>query len=64
VATDPGYISRDGSAKSELVAPVFVNGSAAGILDVNSHFTDAFTREDRQLCETAAEVVGQYISSH
>ena len=64
VATDPRYISRDGSAKSELVVPVFVHGSVAGILDVNSHFTDAFTHEDRQLCETAAEIVGRYISDH
>lgn len=63
-ATDPRYISSDKSARSELVVPIFVNGSVAGILDVNSHFKDAFALEDRQLCENAAELVGRFISSH
>jgi GAF domain-containing protein len=63
-ATDSRYISRDGSAKSELVVPIFVHGSVAGILDVNSHFKGAFGAEDRQLCEGAAEVVGRFISIH
>ncbi len=63
-AADPRYISRDGSARSELVVPIFVNGKVAGILDVNSHFAAAFDREDRQLCESAAELVGRFISSH
>jgi len=63
-ATDPRYISRDESAKSELVVPIFVHGEVAGILDVNSHFAAAFDRDDRQLCEHAAELVGRYISSH
>ncbi len=64
IATDPRYISRDESAKSELVVPVFVHGKVAGILDVNSHFTNAFAPEDRQLCESAAELVGRFIAEH
>jgi GAF domain-containing protein len=64
VAADPRYISRDQSAKSELVVPIFVHGKIVGILDVNSHFAAAFDSEDRQLCEHAAELVGRFIASH
>ena len=63
-ANDARYISRDHSAKSELVVPIFIDGRVAGILDVNSHFAAAFDREDCQLCESAAEAVGRFISSH
>jgi GAF domain-containing protein len=63
-AADPRYITRDESARSELVVPIFVDGIVAGILDVNSHFAAAFDREDRQLCQHAAELVGRFIVSH
>jgi GAF domain-containing protein len=63
-AADPRYITRDESARSELVVPIFVDGIVAGILDVNSHFAAAFDREDRQLCQHAAELVGRFIASH
>ena len=63
-AADPRYISRDESARSELVVPIFAHGKVAGILDVNSRFAAAFTLEDRQLCESVAAVVGRFISEH
>jgi GAF domain-containing protein len=62
VAADPRYISRDLSTRSEIVVPFSVHGRVAGILDVNSHFPDAFAITDRQLCENAAYLVGQFIS--
>ncbi len=63
-ANDSRYISRDQSARTELVVPIFVHGTVAGILDVNSHFAAAFDLDDRQLCQYAAELVGRFISSH
>jgi L-methionine (R)-S-oxide reductase len=62
VSDDPRYISRDLSTLSEIVAPFSVHGKVAGILDVNSHFAEAFTHADRQLCEHAAYLVGRFIS--
>jgi L-methionine (R)-S-oxide reductase len=62
VAADPRYISRDLSTRSELVVPFSVHGKVSGILDVNSHFPDAFAITDRQLCENAAYLVGKFIS--
>jgi GAF domain-containing protein len=62
VAADSRYISRDLSTLSEIVVPFLVHGKVGGILDVNSHFPDAFTFADRQLCENAAYLVGKFIS--
>ena len=62
VAEDRRYISRDLSTRSELVVPYFVNGRAVGIMDVNSHFPQAFTADDRMLCETVAHLVGNFIA--
>jgi len=62
VAEDSRYISRDLSTQSELVVPFSVGGQVAGILDVNSHFPQAFTNDDRMLCESAAHLVGDFIA--
>ena len=62
VADDARYISRDLSTRSEIVVPFSVHGKIVGILDVNSHFPEAFAIADRQLCENAAYLVGKFIS--
>lgn len=62
VADDARYISRDLSTRSEIVVPFSVQGKIVGILDVNSHFPEAFALADRQLCENAAYLVGKFIS--
>ena len=61
VAEDSRYISRDLSTQSELVVAFCVDGQLAGIMDVNSHFPQAFTDDDRMLCETVAHLVGNFI---
>ena len=62
VAEDSRYLSSDLSTKSELVVPFLVDGEVAGIMDVNSHFPQAFTDGDRMLCESAAHLVGKFIA--
>ncbi len=62
VAEDSRYISRDLSTQSELVVPFSVDGHVAGIMDVNSHFPQAFTDDDRMLCESVAHLVGSFIA--
>ena len=62
VTEDRRYISRDLSTRSELVVSYCVDGKPAGIMDVNSHFPQAFTTDDLMLCESVAHLVGSFIA--
>jgi L-methionine (R)-S-oxide reductase len=59
VRNDPRYLACSIETRSEIVAPIFVRGQIAGELDIDSHFLSAFTKEDRELVEYCAELVGQ-----
>jgi len=49
---------------SEIVVPMFVNGTVVGELDIDSHFPAAFGAEDRILCEHAAKALGKWMEAH
>ncbi len=61
VNSDPRYLACSIETKSEIVAPVFANGTVIGELDIDSHFAAAFGPDDRELVEACAAVVGKYI---
>ncbi len=61
VNQDPRYLSCSIQTKSEIVAPVHVNGNVVGELDIDSHTPAAFTAEDRRLVEHCAQLVGRYL---
>jgi L-methionine (R)-S-oxide reductase len=61
VNADPRYLACSIETKSEIVAPVFVNGKVVGELDIDSHTPAAFTGDDRQLVEHCASLVGRYL---
>ena len=61
VNSDPRYLACSIETKSEIVAPVFVNGKVVGELDIDSHVPAAFTDDDRQLVEHCASLVGRYL---
>jgi L-methionine (R)-S-oxide reductase len=61
VNSDPRYLACSIETRSEVVAPVFVKGSAVGELDIDSHTPAAFTDEDRKLVEHCAALVGNYL---
>src|SRR5205823_6386090 len=63
VNSDPRYLACSLETKSEIVAPIFVNGRVAGELDIDSHTAAAFSAEDRTLVEAAAAIVGRYLES-
>ena len=63
VAADPRYLACSIETKSEIVAPVFVNGKVVGELDIDSHVPAAFTADDRQLVEHCASLVGRYLET-
>ena len=58
VSKDPRYLACSLETKSEIVVPVFVHGKIAGELDIDSHFSAAFTAEDKTLVQHCAALVG------
>jgi len=61
VHADPRYLSCSIETKSEIVAPIFVQGQVVGELDIDSHSPAAFGPDDRQLVEHCARLVGRYL---
>jgi L-methionine (R)-S-oxide reductase len=61
VKKDSRYLACSLETKSEIVVPVFVHGKVAGELDIDSHFSAAFSAEDRELIEYCAELVGKQL---
>jgi GAF domain-containing protein len=58
VNSDSRYLACSIETKSEIVVPIFVHAEVAGELDIDSHFSAAFTPEDRELVEYCAQLVG------
>ncbi len=58
VNADPRYLACSIETKSEIVAPVLVQGNPVGELDIDSHTPAAFTDDDRKLVEHCALLVG------
>ena len=61
VAAQDNYISCNIHVKSEIVVPIFVNGTNIGQIDIDSNTLNAFTEEDREFLEWLAEKVGKFI---
>jgi GAF domain-containing protein len=61
VHSDPRYLACSIETKSEIVVPIFVNGSVVGELDIDSHTSAAFGTDDRRLVEHCAALVGNYL---
>ncbi len=61
VNSDSRYLACSIETKSEIVAPIFVNGSVVGELDIDSHLPAAFSPDDRRLVEHCASLVGRYL---
>jgi L-methionine (R)-S-oxide reductase len=61
VNSDPRYLACSIETKSEIVAPVSVNGRIVGELDIDSHQPAAFRGDDQKLVEACAALVGRYM---
>lgn len=59
VSKDPRYLACSLETKSEIVVPIYVRGKVTGELDIDSHFLAAFDREDRELVEFCAGLIGK-----
>jgi GAF domain-containing protein len=63
VSKDSRYLACSLETKSEIVVPVFVHGQVVGELDIDSHFTGAFTHEHQELVQYCAMVVGKKLEA-
>lgn len=61
VSKDPRYLSGSSMVKSEIVVPIFVNKKLAAELDIESYFTDTFTRAEQEFVEACAHLVGSFL---
>jgi len=61
VNADPRYLSCSIKTKSEIVVPIYANGSVVGEIDIDSHTPAAFTESDRAFLEEVARLIGTYI---
>ena len=59
VSKDSRYLACSLETKSEIVVPIFVKGKVVGELDIDSHFLAAFGKEDCELVEWCAGLVGK-----
>jgi L-methionine (R)-S-oxide reductase len=64
VGSDPRYLSCSIATKSEIVVPIYANGSVVGEIDIDSHDPAAFKDDDRVFLEEVARIVGSYIEEH
>jgi GAF domain-containing protein len=63
VGKDPRYLACSLETKSEIVVPIFVKGSVVGELDIDSHFSAAFTKEHQELVQYCAMLVGRKLEA-
>lgn len=63
VSKDPRYLACSLETKSEIVVPIFARGGVAGELDIDSHFPAAFAREDQDLVQHCAALVGKKLET-
>jgi GAF domain-containing protein len=57
----PGHIACDANSRSEIVVPIYKDGTPIGVLDIDSPTFDRFTEEDRSGLNEFVEVLKQYI---
>jgi L-methionine (R)-S-oxide reductase len=63
VSKDPRYLACSLETKSEIVVPIFVRGKVVGELDIDSHFSAAFTPEHQELVQYCAMLVGRKLEA-
>ncbi len=59
VAEEANYLSCGIDVKSEIVVPLFKEGSFIGELDIDSHVTGPFSHQDQEFLEQVALLVSE-----
>jgi GAF domain-containing protein len=61
VSKDKRYLAGSSLVKAEIVVPIFVKNKLAAELDVESYFTNAFSKAEQEFVEGCAAVVEKYL---
>ena len=64
VTKDPRYLAGSNLVKSEIVVPIFAKKKLAAELDIESYFTDTFTKSEQEFVEACAKVVASYLEKN
>ena len=62
VPADPRYVGSK-MVKSNIVVPILVRGRVAAELDIESYFTQTFTKPEQEFIESCASLVGRYMET-
>lgn len=58
----PGHIACDAASQSEIVVPLYKEGSIFGVLDIDSPVKNRFDETDQICLEKFAKIVEKYLS--
>lgn len=61
VAADPRYLPGSEIVKANLVAPIFARNELVAEPDIESYFTNTFTRAEQTFAEEIAVLVGKFM---
>jgi GAF domain-containing protein len=61
VSKEKNYLSCSTNVKSEIVVPIFKNKKVVGELDIDSHFTSPFTKQDETFLKKVSEMVSRIL---
>lgn len=61
VSKDARYLAGSSLVKSEIVVPIFVEKKLAAELDVESYFTNTFTKPEQEFVEACGAVIASYL---
>jgi GAF domain-containing protein len=61
VASDPRYLSGSEIVKANLVVPIFAGKELVAELDIESYFTNTFTKAEQAFAESIAVIVGKFM---
>lgn len=60
VSKDPRYLAGSSLVKSEIVVPIFVGKKLAAELDIESYFSDTFTKPEQEFVEACGALIANY----
>ncbi|MGC2745320.1 MAG: GAF domain-containing protein [Candidatus Angelobacter sp.] len=63
VANDPRYLSGSEIVKANMVVPILAKNELLAELDIESYFTNTFTKPEQTFAEDVAQLVGKYMET-
>jgi|SRR6478736_7776156 len=61
VAADPRYLSGSELVKANMVVPIFARNQLAAELDIESYFTNTFSKAEQTFAEAIAQIAGKFM---